>query len=143
MEVEWKQSPRQVLFPDADRAEATGKRNGKLGPDRDGDLRHCKARGGVNMSFEQWYKTLALQWRDRFRGKEVDQELSDELRDHLEQQIQVNLEKGMSPEAARYAALLALGGITQIEQQCRDARGQNFIENTIQDLRYGFRQLGR
>src|SRR6202521_6455131 len=47
----------------------------------------------------------------------------------------------MSLEDARYAALRALGGITQIEQQCRDARGHNLIENTIQDLRYGFRQL--
>jgi predicted permease len=95
------------------------------------------------MSFERWFYTLPLRWRDRFLRKQVDQELSDELRDHLEQQIQVNLEKGMSPEEARYAALRALGGITQIEQQCRDARGHNLIENTIQDLRYGFRQLCR
>jgi macrolide transport system ATP-binding/permease protein len=95
------------------------------------------------MSFAQWFYTLPLRWRDRVRRKQVDQELTDELHDHLEQQIQANLEKGMSPEDARYAALLAMGGITQIEQQCRDARGHNFIENTIQDLRYGFRQLCR
>src|ERR1700730_16018523 len=143
MEAEWKQSSCQVLFPDAPRAQATGKRDGKLEPDLDCDLRHCKAQGGVNMSFERWFDTLPLRWRDRFRRKQVDQELSDELRDHLEQQILVNLEKGMSREDARYAALLAMGGITQIEQQCRDARGHHLIENTIQDLRYGFRQLCR
>ena len=95
------------------------------------------------MSFAQWFYTLPLRWRDHFRGKQTDQELSDELRDHLEQQIQVNLEKGMSKEDARCAALRAMGGMTQIEQQCRDARGHNFIENAIQDLRYGFRQLLR
>jgi macrolide transport system ATP-binding/permease protein len=95
------------------------------------------------MSFEQWLYTLPLRWRNRFRGRQADQDLSDELRDHLEQQIQANLEKGMPMEDARSAALQALGGITQIEQQCRDARGHNFIENTIQDLRFGFRQLGR
>ena len=95
------------------------------------------------MSLERWFHTLPLRWRDRFRRKQVDQELRDELRDHLEQQIQANLEKGMSMEEARQAAVLALGGITQIEQQCRDARGHNLIENTIQDLRYGFRQLCR
>jgi predicted permease len=95
------------------------------------------------MSFEQWFYTLPLRWRDRFRGEQVDQELNDELHDHLEQQIQINLENGMSVEDARHAALLALGGPTQIEQQCRDTRGHNFIENTIQDLRYGFRQLCR
>ena len=95
------------------------------------------------MSFEQWFYTLPLRWRHRLRGKQVDQELRDELRDHLEQQTQVNLENGMPLEDARHAALLALGGTTQIEQQCRDARGHNFIANTIQDLRYGFRQLFR
>lgn len=95
------------------------------------------------MSFAQWFYTQPLRWRDRFRRKQVDQELSDELRDHLERQIQVNLEKGMARDDAHYAALLAMGGITQIEQQCRDARGHNVIENTIQDLRYGFRQLCR
>ena len=95
------------------------------------------------MSLERWFHTLPLRWRDRFRRKQVDQELRDELRDHLEQQIQANLEKGMSIEEARQTAVLALGGIPQIEQQCRDARGHNLIENTIQDLRYGFRQLCR
>ncbi len=95
------------------------------------------------MSLEQWFYTLPLRWRHRFRGNQADQELRDELHDHLEQQIQVNLEKGMPMEDARHAALLALGGTTQIEQQCRDARGHNFIANTLQDLRYGFRQLFR
>ena len=95
------------------------------------------------MGFQQWFYSLTVRWRDRFRRKQVDQELKDELRDHLEQQIQVNVEKGMSMEDARYAALRALGGVTQIEQQCRDARGHSFIENAIQDLRYGFRQLLR
>jgi len=95
------------------------------------------------MGFEQWFYTLPVRLRDRFRGKHVDQELREELRDHLERQIQLNLEKGMSMEDARYEASRALGGVTQIEQQCRDARGYNFIENAIQDLRYGFRQLFR
>jgi len=49
----------------------------------------------------------------------------------------------MSPDDARYAALRALGGMTQIEQQCRDARGGNVIEDLVQDLRYGLRQLYR
>src|ERR1700686_771158 len=33
--------------------------------------------------------------------------------------------------------------MTQIEQQCRDARGGSVIENLVQDLRYGLRQLCR
>lgn len=95
------------------------------------------------MTFEQWLYTLPLRLRSRFRGKQVDQELNDELHDHLEQQIKENLAKGMSPEDARYAALRALGGMTQIEQRCRDARGGNIIEDLFQDLKYGLRQLWR
>src|SRR5205807_10224389 len=78
-----------------------------------------------------------------FRRKQLDLELEDELRDHLEQQIKENVAAGMSPEEARYSALRALGGMTQIEQQCRDVRGGSVIENLVQDLRYGFRQLCR
>jgi macrolide transport system ATP-binding/permease protein len=95
------------------------------------------------MTFEQWLYTLPLRLRSRFRRKQVDQELEDELRDHLEQQTKENLAAGMTPEEARYSALLALGGMTQIEQRCRDARGGNVIDDLVQDLRYGFRQLWR
>ncbi len=95
------------------------------------------------MNFQQWLYTLPLRLRLRFRRKQADQELIDELRDHLEQQIKDNVARGMSPEDARYSALRALGGLTQIEQQCRDARGGNVMEDFVQDLRYGFRQLCR
>jgi len=36
-----------------------------------------------------------------------------------------------------------MGGIPQIEQQCRDTRGGNVVDDFIQDLRYGLRQLLR
>ena len=94
------------------------------------------------MTFE-WFYTLRLRLRSFFRREQVDEELKDELSDHLEQQIQENLATGMSPEEARYAALRTLGGVTQIEQQCRDARGGGVLEDLVQDLRYGFRQLFR
>jgi predicted permease len=94
------------------------------------------------MTFE-WFYTLPLRLRAFFGRKLVDLELEDELRDHLEQQIKENVAAGMSPEEARYSALRVLGGMTQIEQQCRDARGGNVIEDLVQDLRYGLRQLGR
>jgi macrolide transport system ATP-binding/permease protein len=95
------------------------------------------------MTFEEWLYTLPLRLRSLFRRKQADRELSDELRDHLERQIKENLAAGMSSANAHYSALRTLGGITQIEQQCRDARGGNFMENLAQDLRYGFRQLYR
>jgi len=66
------------------------------------------------MTFE-WFYTFRLRLRSFFRRKQVDQEPKDELRDQLEQQITENLAAGMSPEDARYSALRALGGMTQID----------------------------
>jgi len=66
------------------------------------------------MTFE-WFYTFRLRLRSFFRRKQVDQEPKDELRDHLEPQITENLAAGMSPEDARYSALRALGGMTQID----------------------------
>jgi len=95
------------------------------------------------VSFERWFYTLPLRLRALFGRNRLDQELKDELRDHLELQIKENLARGMSAEDARYSALRALGGVAQIEEQCRDTRGVNAIENLLQDLCYGLRQLRR
>jgi macrolide transport system ATP-binding/permease protein len=95
------------------------------------------------MRIEQWFYSLPVRLRSVLHPNQADRELKEELHQHLEQQIKENVAKGMSPEEARYAALRTLGGITQIEQQCRDARGGNVIEDFFQDLRYGFRQLVR
>lgn len=95
------------------------------------------------MSFEQWLYSLPLRLRSIFRPKRLDQELKDELRDHLEQQIAENVARGMPAEEARRSAMVVLGGLTQIEQQCRDARGASMIADFLQDLRYGFRQVFR
>ena len=95
------------------------------------------------MDLEQWFYSLRLRVRAFFHPNQADEEMKEELREHLEQQIKENVARGMSPEEARYSALRTLGGITQIEQQCRDARGGSFLEDFVQDLRYGFRQLRR
>ena len=95
------------------------------------------------MNIEQWLYSLPPRLRSFFRPNQVDDEMKDELREHLEQQIRENVAKGMSPEEARRSAMLAMGGIAQVEQQCRDARGSNLFEDFIRDLRYSFRQLLR
>lgn len=95
------------------------------------------------MKFEEWLHTLPLRLRALFRPHAVDQELKDELGDHLDRQIAENIAEGMSPEEARRAAMLAMGGVAQIEQQCRDVRGRSLMDEFVQNLRYGFRQLRR
>jgi predicted permease len=95
------------------------------------------------MDIEQWLYSLPLRLRSFFHPNQVDQEMKEELREHLEQQIRENIAKGMSPEEARPSAVRTMGGIPQIEQQCRDARGGSVLDDFTQDLRYGFRQLLR
>ena len=95
------------------------------------------------MNLEQWFYSLPLRLRSFFHPNQADEEMKEELHAHLEQQINENIAKGMSAEEACRSAMRAMGGLTQIEQQCRDARGGSVLQDFIQDLRYGFRQLLR
>jgi predicted permease len=89
----------------------------------------------------RWFDELKLRFRTLFRRGQVDSELDRELQFHLEQQITENIAAGMSSNEARYAALRKIGGITQIEEQCRDQRGLHLLETTLQDVRYALRSL--
>jgi len=93
------------------------------------------------MRLKHWFYTVPLRLRSLFRRAQVEQELDEELRYHLERQIEEHIAKGMTPEEARYAALRAMGGVEQRKEECRDMRRVNFIENLLQDLRYGTRML--
>src|SRR5258708_3259620 len=89
----------------------------------------------------RWADKLQLRWRSLIRPPRLDAELQDELRFHLEQQVSENIAAGMTPEEARYAAHRAIGGIAQIQEECRDMRSVNPIKNFLQDLRYAARML--
>jgi len=90
-----------------------------------------------------WQSELASSLRFLYRRRQEEQQLSDELQFHLQRQIEQNVAAGMLPEEARYAALRLFGGVQQIKEECRDMRRLNFIENLVQDLRYGLRALGK
>jgi hypothetical protein len=91
----------------------------------------------------RWFYKLPLRIRSLLWKGRVEQELSDEIRFHLEKSIGEKIAKGIGPEEARYAALHELGGVDQIKEECRDMRRINYIENFVQDVRYGLRQLRR
>jgi putative ABC transport system permease protein len=95
------------------------------------------------MRLQRWFYVLPLRLRSLLRRGQVEQELDEELRYHLERQIEENLGKGMTDREARNAALRAMGGIEQQKERCRDMRRVNFIEDCIQDLRYGLRVLAK
>jgi len=81
--------------------------------------------------------------RTLFRRPAAESELDDELRFHLERQIAKYVNSGMSEEEATRRAQLEFGGIAQVKDECRDARGISFVETVVQDVRYAIRTLLR
>ncbi len=68
-------------------------------------------------------------------------ELSEELLFHVERQTEENIANGMSPEQARAAAKASFGSVTQATEDCYQSRGMAWIDDLVQDLRYGLRTL--
>jgi putative ABC transport system permease protein len=81
--------------------------------------------------------------RNLTHRRESDAELSAELRDYIERATAEHAARGLSPEAARRAALLESGSATAIHDQVRGSAWENAAENFAADLRYGARQLVR
>jgi hypothetical protein len=86
---------------------------------------------------------LKLRFRTLFKRDRLDRELEEELRYHLDREIQRNLEAGMPAGQARTAAVRSLGGAAQIQEQCRDECGVEWITNPLRDVRYGLRSFRR
>ena len=90
---------------------------------------------------EHWLYTIPLRLRSLFRRRQADQELEDELRDHLERKTEEYVAKGMRQEEAWRRARLDLGGVGKVKEECRDARKVDWIQDFVQDLRFGVRML--
>ncbi len=91
------------------------------------------------MSPGRWLYTLPLRMRSIFRRSQVERDLEDELQYYLDMKIEENLAKGMSSEEARRTAFIALGGLDQKKEECRDARGLLWLDSLLGDIRYALR----
>ena len=78
-----------------------------------------------------------------FSNSKVEAELAREIGAHLELLEDEYLRQGMTAEEARRAARIAYGGVEQAKQAHRDERSLLWIEQAVQDLRYGLRTLSR
>ena len=93
------------------------------------------------MNMKHWFYTAPLRLRSLFRRQRVEQDLNDELQYHLEKKIEENIAQGLTADESRKAALRAMDSLAQRQEECRDARGVNGIENTVRDIRYSLRAL--
>ncbi|MGB6744469.1 MAG: ABC transporter permease [Terracidiphilus sp.] len=86
----------------------------------------------------RFVKKLAVLFsRNRFRT-----ELGEEMAFHRAQLEEELIAGGMTPEAARYAAMRQLGNATRINERSHEVVGFR-LESVIQDLRFALRQLRR
>ena len=90
---------------------------------------------------------LLSELRERLRAmifrRREERELDEELDFHLEAITEENLRRGMSPEEARRNAVLTIGGVEQVKEEVRDARGTRPLEDLGRDIRFALRRLVR
>jgi predicted permease len=84
---------------------------------------------------------LLYRLRSLFRRAKVESEMDDEMRFHYDHQVEKLLATGVAPAEALRQARLLIGGTEQLKEECRDARGVQFVENFLRDLRYSLRML--
>src|SRR5437763_2251101 len=92
---------------------------------------------------EHWIYTIPLRLRSVFRRQRVEQELDEELQHQLQRKMEENLAEGMTAREARRSARLDFGGLERRKEECRDARRVNWLQDTMQDVRYATRTLLR
>ncbi|HYY96504.1 MAG TPA: ABC transporter permease, partial [Pyrinomonadaceae bacterium] len=85
---------------------------------------------------ELWRRVLFLLRRGRF-----DREMSEEMRFHLEMKAEENVEGGMTPEEALYAARRQFGNQALLQEASREVWGFVMIETLLRDVRYAARSL--
>ena len=88
-------------------------------------------------------RVLISRLQGLFRKSGPDARLSEEIETHLALLTEERMRAGMSHEDARASARAAFGGVEQVKETYRDQRGLPFFETLAQDVRYGWRVIGR
>src|SRR5262249_32304159 len=86
---------------------------------------------------------LAALWRNLTDREGRERELADEVEAYAALLEDERRAAGMSPEEARRAAALELGGSDQLKEAVREVRTGALVETVWQDARYALRTLRR
>jgi predicted permease len=93
----------------------------------------------MSAAIREWLRRL----RATFHKAPEDAEMEEELRLHVDMIAEELKRRSLSFEDAARQARRQAGGIAQVMEQRRDQRGLRWLEDLIQDLRYGVRTLRR
>src|SRR5712691_7697726 len=86
-------------------------------------------------------RTFWLRLTAPLRKHKLDAQIDEEMRLHTSLQTRENIQSGMDPQATRRGALLEFRWVESIKETCRDQRASTWLEQFLQDLRYGLRVL--
>ena len=92
------------------------------------------------MRLLHWLRSL---WANLVHRKTVEDSLDDELRNYLELLTDEYRRRGMSPDEARRAALVEIGGMDQVKERTRDVWAGDAVVSAQRELRYTWRSLRR
>src|SRR5688572_8007445 len=117
--------------------EAAGPREAEL------EVHYLGRREGPGGSMRLLWFRLRAMLRRVLDGGARDEELSEEIRTFVEHETESKIWSGMTPEDARRAALIELGGAEQVKERVRENRAGAYWESIFQDIRYAIRTLGQ
>ena len=89
------------------------------------------------------FSDLIYRLRALFRRPRLEREMNDELAFHFERAVEKHMQAGLPREEAVRRSRIEYGGLDQIREECREARGVSLIETSLRDLVYGLRVLRR
>src|SRR5215470_12009958 len=91
----------------------------------------------------KWFNIIRARLSALFRRERILRDIEEELRVHVEMETETNIERGMTPDEARAAALKSSGALVRNTERGYDIRGGGWLETFWQDALYGLRQLRR
>jgi predicted permease len=88
-----------------------------------------------------WIRELGRRLLVLLRQRQFDADLKEEMRLHRELREQEQIGHGLSPRMAHYVVQKRFGNDLVLREVSRDMWGWNWLENSLQDVRYGLRRL--
>jgi predicted permease len=80
-------------------------------------------------------------WSRLSRRNSLERDLARELEFHITERVSALRSTGLSEEESRRRVRHEFGGMEQVKEVCRDARGTRWLEDLRSDIRYTFRTL--
>src|SRR5262245_6300367 len=88
-----------------------------------------------------WFSEMGRRLAVLFGRAQFDQDLEEEMRLHRQLREQQQIDQGLSEQEARRAARSRFGNPMVLREESREMWGWGWLEDTVQDVRYGLRML--